>query len=88
VASAGRFDLTLDDLSRPDTVFQVGLPPSRIDILSSISGVAFDDAWSRRLEIRIGDLDVGVIGRDDFVANKTACGRPKDLMDLTLLPPA
>jgi hypothetical protein len=41
-----------------------------------------------RLEIRIGDLDVGVIGRDDFVANKTACGRPKDLMDLTLLPPA
>jgi hypothetical protein len=41
-----------------------------------------------RLEIRIGDLDVGVIGRDDFVTNKTACGRPKDLMDLTLLPPA
>jgi hypothetical protein len=84
---AALFDLTPDDLSRPDTVFQIGLPPSRIDILSSISGVAFDDAWSRRLEIRIGDLDVGVIGRDDFVANKTACGRPKDLLDLTLLPP-
>ena len=84
---AALFDLTVDDLSRPDTVFQVGLPPSRIDILSSISGVTFDHAWSRRLEIRIGDLDVGVIGREDFIANKTASGRPKDLMDLTLLPP-
>lgn len=84
---AALFDLTLDDLSRPDTVFQIGLPPSRIDILSSISGVAFDHAWPRRLEIRIGDLDVGVIGREDFIANKTASGRPKDLMDLTLLPP-
>ena len=85
---AALFDLTLDDLSSPDTVFQIGLPPSRIDILSSISGVAFDHAWPRRLEIRIGDLAVGVIGRDDFIANKIASGRPKDLMDLTLLPPA
>jgi hypothetical protein len=84
---AALLDVTLDDLSKPDTVFQIGLPPSRIDILSSISGVAFDPAWSRRLEIRIGDLDVGVIGREDFIANKTATGRPKDLMDLTLLPP-
>jgi hypothetical protein len=68
-------------------VFQIGLPPSRIDILTGVSGVAFDPAWSRRLEIRIGDLDGGVIGREDFIANKTAAGRPKDLMDLTLLPP-
>jgi hypothetical protein len=84
---AALFDLTLDDLSKPETVLQIGLPPSRIDIMSSISGVAFDHAWPRRLEIRIGDLDVGVIGREDFIANKTASGRPKDLMDLTLLPP-
>lgn len=84
---AALFDLTIDDLSRPDTVFQIGLPPSRIDILSSISGVDFDHAWSNRLQITIGDLDVGVIGREDFIANKTATGRPKDLLDLTLLPP-
>lgn len=84
---AALFDLTIDDLSRPDTVFQIGLPPSRIDILSSISGVGFDEAWSNRLPIRIGDLDVGVIGREDFIANKTAAGRPKDLLDLALLPP-
>ena len=84
---AALFDLTIDDLSRPDTVFQIGLPPSRIDILSSISGVAFDHAWSNRLEIKIGGLEIGVIGREDFIANKTASGRPKDLIDLTLLPP-
>ncbi len=84
---AALFDLTIDDLSRPDTVFQIGLPPSRIDILSSISGVDFGHAWANRLEITIGDLVVGVIGREDFVANKTASGRPKDLLDLTLLPP-
>ncbi len=79
-------DLTVDDLSTPDTVFQIGLPPARIDILSSISGVSFDQAWPNRVEIAIGDLQVGVIGRRDFIANKRATGRPKDLMDLTLLP--
>ena len=81
------FDLTVEDLSNPGTVFQIGLPPSRIDILSSISGVAFDDAWPNRLSVRIGELDVAVIGRADFVVNKRAAGRDKDLSDLTLLPP-
>jgi hypothetical protein len=64
----------------------IGLPPCRIDILSSISGVEFGDAWARRILITIGGLSVGVIGRADFVANKQAAGRPKDLLDLTLLP--
>ena len=84
---AALFDLTVDDLSKPDTVFQLGLPPCRIDILSSISGVEFNDAWPRRLEVTIAGLPVGVIGRSDFIANKKACGRPKDLMDIDLLPP-
>ena len=84
---AALFDLSLDDLSRPDTVFQIGMPPSRIDVLTSISGVDFDDAWARRLEIRVGDLGVPVIGRSDFIANKKASGRPKDLLDIELLPP-
>ncbi len=72
---------------RPDTVFQIGLPPSRVDILSGISGVAFADAWANRIEIRIGDLVVPVIGRADFVKNKRATGRERDRIDLTLLPP-
>lgn len=82
------FDLTVDDLCAADTVFQIGLPPSRIDILSGISGVDFDAAWARRLELEIGDLRVGTLGREDFIANKRASGRPKDLLDLELLPPA
>ena len=84
---AALLDLGVDDLWKPETVFQIGLPPSRIDILSSISGVDFDDAWTRRIEVTIGDLRVGVIGRADFIANKRASGRPKDLLDLELLPP-
>ncbi|MBK5298916.1 MAG: hypothetical protein JJE40_17315 [Vicinamibacteria bacterium] len=81
-------DLTIEDLSTEDTVFQIGLPPSRIDILSSISGVTFADAWPGRIDVPIGTLVVPVIGRDDFITNKKATGRPKDLSDLTLLPPA
>lgn len=81
-------DLNVEDLCRPDTVFQIGLPPSRIDILSGISGVAFEKAWPRRLEVPVGPLTIAVIGREDFIANKKASGRPKDLSDLTLLPPA
>ena len=80
-------DLTIDDLSKADTVFQIGLPPSRIDILSGISGVTFDDAWPGRIDVTIGTLVIPVIGRDDFIKNKKATGRPKDLSDLTLLPP-
>lgn len=81
------FDSTVEDLTRPDTVFQIGLAPSRIDVLSGISGVAFDDAWGNRVNVHIDNLPVPVIGRDDFVNNKRASGRPKDLSDLTLLPP-
>jgi hypothetical protein len=81
------FDLTRRDLVQPDTVFQIGLPPSRIDVLSGISGVTFEQAWPNRMTIGIGSLAVPVIGRADFVANKRASGRDKDLSDLTLLPP-
>jgi len=84
---AALFDLTESDLCAQDTVFQIGLPPSRIDILTGISGVTFNDAWERRVSVTIGDLEVFVIGRADFIANKQASGRPKDLLDLALLPP-
>ena len=78
-------DLSLDDLIRPDTVFQIGLPPARIDILSGITGVSFDDAWSRRLELRVGATDVGILSKTDFVTNKKALGRPKDIADMAML---
>jgi len=79
------FDLTIEDLSRPGTVFQIGVPPGRIDILTSVSGVTFEEAWPRRTSVNLPELAVPVIGKADFVLNKRATGRPKDLADLALL---
>ena len=78
-------DLTVDDLTKPDTVFQIGVVPSRVDILSGVSGVRFADAWPRRVVLVIEDIEVPVLGRADLVANKRASGRPKDLLDIELL---
>lgn len=73
--------LTRADLSTPGTVFQIGLPPLRIDILTQITGVDFADAWPRREQGIFGDSPVPVIGREDFIRNKRALGRLKDLAD-------
>ena len=78
-------DLTVDDLATPGMVFQIGVEPSRIDILTAITGVAFDDAWENRLFIELDDIKLNVIGRDDLIVNKRACGRPKDIADAETL---
>ena len=75
-------DLTLDDLTKSDTVFQIGVPPSRVDILTGVTGVQFDDAWPRRVALDLEGAAVSVIGRADFIKNKRATGRPKDLADI------
>jgi hypothetical protein len=75
-------NLTIDDLTTPDLVFQIGVVPSRVDILTTISGISFDDAWTRRMVLAIEGVQVPVLGRDDFIANKRASGRPKDLVDV------
>lgn len=81
------FDLSKDDLTKPDTVFQMGVPPGRIDILTGISGVDFDDAWKRRLNLVLPGMNVAiaVISKVDFLANKRAAGRAKDLLDVRML---
>ena len=78
-------DLTVEDLSRPGVVFQIGVPPCRVDILTQIDGVTFDEAWPRRVETKIGELTTAAIGRADLIANKRAAGRPKDRVDLAWL---
>jgi glycine cleavage system aminomethyltransferase T len=77
--------LTKDDFLKPDSVIQLGYPPYRIDILTAIEGVEFDDAWSRRLIVAVDDLEVPFIGRDDLLANKRAAGRPQDIADVARL---
>lgn len=78
-------ELTESELSRPGLVFQIGVEPSRIDILTSIDGVEFDDAWKDRLEIEVDGLCVQVIGRAHLITNKKAVGRPQDLADVARL---
>lgn len=70
---------------RPDSVVQLGYPPHRIDIITSIDGVEFDDAWDRRLTIDVDGLLVDFIGRDDLIINKLAAGRAQDLADVDRL---
>lgn len=78
-------DLTLDDLTQPDTVFQIGVAPCRVDIMTGISGVRFEEAWPRRMALDVEGVAVDVLGREDIVANKRATGRLKDLADLESL---
>jgi hypothetical protein len=73
--------LTVEDLTETDVVFQMGLPPRRIDILTSIDGVEFEKAWANRKLADFGGIEVSVIGAEDFVTNKRASGRAKDLVD-------
>jgi hypothetical protein len=75
-------ELTLPDLQSPDVVFQIGLPPKRIDILTSITGVEFEDAWTDRVIARVGALNVPTIGKDQLIRNKRATRRPRDLTDV------
>ncbi len=77
--------LSPDDFVRPDSVAQLGLPPWRIDILTAISGVSFDEAWGGRVEAPFGDIQVQFLGREAFVRNKRASGRKKDMGDLESL---
>jgi hypothetical protein len=77
--------ITVDDLSRPDTVYQIGLPPRRIDVMTGISGVQFEDAWPARIMVKLEGQMVPFIGLSDLVKNKRASGRSKDLVDLEIL---
>lgn len=73
--------LQLTDLSTPGTVIQIGREPRRIDLLTAIDGVGFDEAWGAKKEIQVDGMPIPVIGRDEFLRNKRATGKLKDLAD-------
>ena len=77
--------LTESDFSKEDSIIQLGYPPFRIDILTSIDGVAFDQAWEKKVVVELNGMNVPFIGRDDLIANKKAAGRPQDLADVSRL---
>ena len=78
-------DLTIEDLSTPGIIFQIGVEPSRIDILTEISGVIFSDAWKRKILIEMNGCSMSVIGLEDLIKNKRAAGRAKDIADVETL---
>jgi hypothetical protein len=78
-------DLTLTDLSHPGVVFQIGVAPLRVDILTGIDGVTFDDAWPARVQSKVFGQPVAVISIEHLIRNKRAVGRAQDLADLEWL---
>ena len=77
----GSLGLTADDFAQANAVIQLGHPPHRIDIITSIDGVEFDDAWERRMPVAIEGTTAHIIGRDDLIRNKLAAGRAQDIAD-------
>jgi hypothetical protein len=75
-------DITEQDFSTPGIVFQLGVPPRRIDILTQLTGLTFEEAWTDRVRHPFGPCDVFFLGRQSFIKNKRALGRAKDLADL------
>lgn len=73
------------DFEVEDSVYQLRLPPRRIDIMTSLSGISFDEANTDAIEGRLGDVSVRFIGKAAQARNKRAAGRPKDLLDTELL---
>jgi hypothetical protein len=74
--------LEIDDLTVPDLVFQMGIIPNRIDLLTSVSGVDFEDAWKHDVRVTVSGLSLPVLSRADLIRNKRAAGRMRDLADI------
>ena len=78
-------DISEEDFTSPDVVVQIGVEPCRIDLLTRISGVEFDEAWGNRIGITIDDLEIYVLSKADLLRNKLATGRDKDRGDIAWL---
>ena len=78
-------ELTETDLASPGLIFQIGVPPVRIDVLTAIDGVEFEEAWNTRIRARFADLEAMVISKEYLIRNKRAAGRLQDLADVERL---
>ncbi len=77
--------LTADDFAHEGYFYQMGVAPVRVDLLMSVTGLDFDDAWPRLVEIDFEGTPALFISRDDLITSKRALGRPQDLIDAKLL---
>jgi hypothetical protein len=76
------YDVSSEDFVHPDRVVQIGVPPVRVDLLTSITGVSWEEADRGKVSGAYGDVPVFYIGREQYIKNKKATGRKKDLADL------
>lgn len=81
----GGVGLGVEDFTRPDHVVQLGYPPLRIDLLTSVDGLEFQEAYERRVDVNMAGTSVPFISLDDLRTNKRASGRAQDLADLEAL---
>jgi predicted nucleotidyltransferase len=77
--------LTIDDFLTPENVVQLGYPPVRVDIITSISGISWEDAFNNCEKGTLGDVPVLFIGKEQYIKNKKASGRAKDIADIEAL---
>ena len=81
----GALGLTAEDFKTPDLVVQLGVPPVRVDLITSISGVSWEQASSGSVETRYGEVPLRILGREEFIRNKKAVGRARDIADIEAL---
>ena len=81
----GGLGLKAADFVPPGNIIQLGVPPNRVDLITVIDGVSFEEAWAGRAAGRYGEQPVFYIGRAELIRNKRASGRPSDLGDLEAL---
>ena len=77
--------LKTGDLEKKGMIIQMGYPPIRIDILTSIDAIDFSEAWKNRVTANYGDIPAFFISLDDLISNKRACGRERDILDMKFL---
>lgn len=78
-------DVTPSDLATPGMILQIGIAPNRIDILTSLEGVDFEEAWSRRDTTQYGDCEISILSKADLIENKRRVARPQGLIDVEAL---
>lgn len=78
-------NISEQDFTSPDVVVQLGVEPSRIDLITGIDAIEFDDAWENKLSITIDELEIYILSKADLLKNKLATGRAKDQGDIAWL---
>lgn len=74
-----------NDFAKEDTIFQIGVPPRRIDLITGIDGIKYDDANKDKIIVEVDELNLPIISMDNLIKNKLSTGREKDKLDAKIL---